>query len=179
MIKNDQKNRVADFFRSERRRLIFYVQKWIDDTAERDGEDIVQDVALSIFSQADITAPIENLSAYIYRALHNRVADLIKKRKLRVISLDSGQIRPRNFSLSALIFDLRDNAEKQLDQKEMHRRLYEAIGNLNDKDRAVVIATELEGRTFKELARQWEIPVGTLLARKHRAVKKIRKLLET
>ena len=177
MNKVDQKNRIADFFHSERRRLVFYVRKWIDDTAERDGEDIVQDVALSIFNQTDISAPIENLSAYIYRALHNRVVDLLRKRKAHFISLDSQDTGDVNLSLSTLISDLRYNAEKQLDKKELHRRLYEAIDNLNDRDKAVVIETEFEGRTFKELAQQWELPMGTLLAGKYRALKKIRKRL--
>ena len=135
-------------------------------------------MALSIFNQADITAPIENLSAYIYRALRNRVIDLLRKRKDRVISLDSEQISHTNLSLSALISDLRYNAENRLDKKQMRRRLYEAIDNLNDEDRAVVIETEFEKRTFKELSHQWGIPMGTLLARKHRALRKIRKLLE-
>jgi RNA polymerase sigma-70 factor (ECF subfamily) len=106
------------------------------------------------------------------------VIDLLRKRKDRVISLDSEQISHTNLSLSALISDLRYNAENRLDKKQMRRRLYEAIDNLNDEDRAVVIETELEKRTFKELSHQWGIPMGTLLARKHRALRKIRKLLE-
>jgi DNA-directed RNA polymerase specialized sigma24 family protein len=44
MSKEKQKERFVDFFRLERRRLIGYVRRWIEDTAERDGEDIVRDI---------------------------------------------------------------------------------------------------------------------------------------
>ena len=178
MSKNDQRDSIADFFRSERRRLVSYVRKWIDDTAERDGEDIVQDVALNIFNQADVTIPIENLSAYVYRALRNRVIDYLRKRKGHVIPLESEEIGKSNMALSALISDLRYNAEKELDKKELHQQVYEAINILNGRQKAVVIETEFEGRTFRELSLRWEVPMGTLLARKSRALKKIKTILE-
>jgi len=56
-------NRIAEFFRTEYRKWVGYVRRLIDDTAERDAEDVVQDVILHIFDRADIGAPIENLSA--------------------------------------------------------------------------------------------------------------------
>jgi DNA-directed RNA polymerase specialized sigma24 family protein len=49
---------------------------------------------------------------------------------------------------------------------------------LEPKQRAVWIATEIEGYTFKELAAKWEEPIGTLLSRKSRATKILRKLLK-
>jgi len=61
MIEQHQQKRIADFFSRERRRLVAYVRRWIDDTAEHDGEDIVPVVALNIFNQADVTVPIEYL----------------------------------------------------------------------------------------------------------------------
>ena len=67
-----QKKRIADFFAKEKSRLVNYVRRWVQDAAERDGEDIVQDVMLNIFDSTDITAPVENLAAYVYRSLYNR-----------------------------------------------------------------------------------------------------------
>ncbi len=51
------------------------------------------------------------------------------------------------------------------------------MDGLADEEKAVVLATEIEGRTFKELAADWDVPIGTLLARKSRALGKIRKRL--
>ena len=100
MGKEKQKETLADFFRLERRRLVGYVKRWIEDTAERDGEDIVQDVVFNIFNKADVTEPIENLTAYVYQALRNRTIDLIRKKRSNVMSLDTEVNNETNLSLS-------------------------------------------------------------------------------
>ena len=77
MDKEKQKERFVDFFRVERQRLIGYIRHRIEDTAQRDGEDIVQDVFFNVFNKSDITEPIENLTAYVYQAPRNRTIDLL------------------------------------------------------------------------------------------------------
>lgn len=44
--------------------------------------------------------------------------------------------------------------------------------------RAVWVATKIDGYSFKELSVKWQEPIGTLLARKSRATTKLRKLLQ-
>jgi DNA-directed RNA polymerase specialized sigma24 family protein len=51
------------------------------------------------------------------------------------------------------------------------------LDSLNKEQRAVIIATEFDDRPFRELSKEWEIPIGTLVARKSRALKKIREKL--
>jgi DNA-directed RNA polymerase specialized sigma24 family protein len=41
----------------------------------------------------------------------------------------------------------------------------------------VWIATEIDGYTFRELSKEWGLPMGTLLVRKHRAVAALQKEL--
>ena len=77
MDKEKQTERFVDFFRVERQRLIGYIRHRIEDTAQRDGEDIVQDVFFNVFNKSDITEPIENLTAYVYQAPRNRTIDLL------------------------------------------------------------------------------------------------------
>jgi RNA polymerase sigma factor (sigma-70 family) len=55
--------------------------------------------------------------------------------------------------------------------------MFDAIEDLPEAQREVLVATELEGRSFKELADEWNIPIGTLLARKHRAIRALRETL--
>jgi len=178
MDKEKQKDRFIDFFRVERRRLIGYVRRWIEDTAERDGEDIVQDVAFNVFNKADVTEPIENLTAYVYQALRNRTIDLIRKKRSHVMSLDTEVNNETKVSLSDLILDSRYRPDKELEKKELRRRIFQAIDSLNDQDRAIILETEISGRSFRELSEQWKVPIGTLLARKSRALRKIRETLE-
>jgi RNA polymerase sigma factor (sigma-70 family) len=61
--------------------------------------------------------------------------------------------------------------------QDLRQRLFAAIDRLPEPQRAVFLATELEGSSFRELAERWDVPIGTLLARKHRAVKALRAAL--
>jgi RNA polymerase sigma factor (sigma-70 family) len=157
-------SKFSQFFQKEYFRLVRYVRRLIDDAADRDAEDIVQDVMLSIFDKADVTIPIENLAAYVYRSLRNKVIDIFRKKEDLL-------------SLSDVIQDSRADTEREVERKELMGFVYRAIDSLPEDQKAVLVATEFEGWSFRELADKWEIPIGTLLARKSRALQHIRKKL--
>ena len=157
-------NRISEFFQREYRKLVNYVRRRIDDAADRDAEDVVMDVILNIFDKADISVPIDNLSAYVYQALRNRITDLFRSRR-------------DHTSLKEIVRESKEDVAGLLEQKQVHEDLYRALDILSDDQRAVVIATEFEGRPFKELAEDWKVPIGTLLARKSRALHKIKQIL--
>lgn len=164
MSAETQKKRIAGFIATEWGRLVSYVRAWIADTADRDAEDVVQDVLERMFDAADDAQPIVDLSAYLYRSLRNRVIDLYRKPK-------------RTAELSEEIADIRYDVEVALDREEATEALLDAIEDLPEAQREVLVATELGGRSFKELAAQWNVPIGTLLARKSRAVQALRETL--
>jgi RNA polymerase sigma factor (sigma-70 family) len=157
-------SKLAEFLRQERQALIGYVRRRIDDAADYEAEDIVQDVVVHLFDRADPSIPIQNLAAYIYRALRNKIVDFYRRKRetvvLREAALASGQ-----------------DPSLEIEKEEMLEDVFEAMEELSVEERAVVLATEMEGRTFKELAEDWDIPIGTLLARKSRALGKIRNQL--
>ena len=157
-------SKFSEFFQKEYFRLVRYVRRLIDDAADRDAEDIVQDVMLSIFDKADVTIPIENLAAYVYRSLRNRVIDVFRKKK-DILSLED------------VIGGSRCDTEREVERKELMDHVFRAIDSLPPGQRGILIATEFEGRSFRELSEEWEVPIGTLLARKSRALQHIREKL--
>jgi RNA polymerase sigma factor (sigma-70 family) len=159
-----QKKRIASLIATEWTRLVSYVRAWISDTADRDAEDVVQDVIERMFERADVTEPVADLSAYLYRSLRNRVIDLYRKPK-------------RAAELPEDLSDIRFEAAAEMDREEARETLFEAIDELPPAQREVLVATELEGKSFKELAEEWETPIGTLLARKHRAIRALKDTL--
>lgn len=157
-------SKFSEFFQKEYFRLVRYVRRLIDDAADRDAEDIVQDVMLSIFDKADVTIPIENLAAYVYRSLRNKVIDVFRKKKDIVL-------------LSDVIGASDNDTEREVERKELMDFVFRAIDSLPAGQRGILIATEFEGRSFRELSEEWEVPIGTLLARKSRALQHIREKL--
>jgi RNA polymerase sigma factor (sigma-70 family) len=172
---------LTEFFRKEYRAMVGYVRSRIDDTADRDSEDIVQDVMAAILSAADVTGPANNLAAYCYQALRNRVVDMLRRRRKQA-SLDApiGDVdHEEERTLLDVIADVKHDPGEAVESRQEHRNIMAAIDELPDDQRAVVIATEVEGRSFNELAESWDVPIGTLLARKSRAIEKIRAKLHT
>jgi RNA polymerase sigma-70 factor (ECF subfamily) len=171
MSEERQNRKFSDFFKTERLKMVNYVRGLIDDAADKDGEDIVQDVMLNLFNKADITVPIENLSAYIYQSLRNRVVDLLRNRKFEK-SID--ETNSDNISLSGLIHDSRYEAASEFEKKDMREEIFTAIDSLDEESKALIFLTEFEGKSFREISEEWDIPIGTLLSKKSRAIAKIR-----
>lgn len=157
-------NRLAEFIRRERNALVGYVRRRIDDAGDQDAEDIVQDVIVNLFDRADPTIPVQNIAAYIYRALRNAIIDRLRKRRETVA-----------FSEAAMASD--EDPYREAEKGEMLELVFKAMDELNVGEKAVILATEFDGRSFRDLAEEWGIPLGTLLARKSRALDKIRKQL--
>ncbi len=175
-MERDGKSRIFRFFDAERRRFIAFVKRKMTDISEMDAEDMVGEVMLAMLSRADPGGHVENLAAYVYRALNNKVTDLARKRR-RTVSLQSLADEDGNTVLLDFLTDSSADVYKKTESAEFHRRLAEAISRLEPKQRAVFIATELKGCSFRELSAQWNEPVGTLLSRKCRAVKALKEML--
>jgi RNA polymerase sigma-70 factor (ECF subfamily) len=172
-----KRDKITEFFSKEYQKLVKYVNRLIDETADRDAEDIVQDVAVNLFNQADIAIPIENLSAYVYRSLKNRIVDIFRGKK-PVIHLDADNNQANQLTLANIIYESKNEMASVMEKQEMYSQLYQAINALNEKDRAIVVASEIQGHSFRTLSERWGVPIGTLLARKSRALKKLSKKLK-
>ena len=166
-------DRIVSLITKERERWIGYVRRLIDDAAERDGEDIVQDVIVNLFDRADITEPVENLTAYVYRALRNRIIDYLRRRR-ESVSLDRGWSNEEALTLFDVLPEPPAGDLDEASRLDIRRKLLKAFSVLTEDQKEVLIETELEGRSFRELSEKWGVPLGTLLARKSRAIQKIK-----
>ena len=92
------------------------------------------------------------------------------------ISLDDGWTDDEETTLFQALPDPQTVEMDELTLMEIRENLFEVLSMLNDEQREVLIATELEGKTFQELSKEWGIPLGTLLARKSRAIQKVREI---
>ncbi len=167
---------LTDILVRERRALVNRVRRKLFDATEADAEDLVSDVFLSILRRADVVSELENLTGYVYRAIGNRILDHNRVPK-REQSLDTHAESddPLRRALDPPSDDV--SPEEALARKEERRALRAALDRLKPTERAVWIATEIEGKSFAELSEEWGEPRGTLLARKSRAGQQLRRLL--
>ncbi len=66
----------------------------------------------------------------------------------------------------------------ELVKAEQAAELYRSLERLKPVDRATLVAFYLRGRTLKQMAREFETPVGTIKRRLHVARNRLKKMLE-
>ncbi|WP_222982936.1 RNA polymerase sigma factor [Flagellimonas meishanensis] len=170
--KTENRNNLTAFFNDEYHSLRSYVQSKIRDTSERDAEDIVQDVALRVFSKADDILPINNIGGFVYSAIRNRIIDIMRGRPERKYSSEDIDLQWRDFA--ELFYGAADNSYAP----EMEAALKTAVTELKAPYRDIIIAVDFEGYSYKEIATRTGIPSGTLMSRRHRALSLLSKNLE-
>ena len=62
-------------------------------------------------------------------------------------------------------------------RRELGEKLEEALAQLPEKHRAILLLRELEGMSYEDLSRTLEIPKGTVMSRLFHARAKVQRLL--
>ncbi|WP_425235362.1 RNA polymerase sigma factor [Ulvibacterium sp.] len=165
MVSNTENyTKLKTFFNDEYHSLRFYVRSRIDNAADRDAEDIVQDVALKLFSRADSLSPIENIAGFVYNSIRNKIIDLMRTKKSEK-HLES-EIEDRFIEFAEVFYGKTDNAYSDHMKNELKR----AIFNLKPDYRDILLAVDFEGYSYRELSDETGVPQGTLMSRRHRAL---------
>jgi len=170
------KSALAEFFQVNYCRLTGYVRSRLQDSSHTSGEDIVQDVMLRMLESPDLLARVVDLSAYVFQSLRNRVIDVYRRAEEDVVSLDSED------DGGLCLFDVLPaeglHPEESYSRKARMELVFSLIRELPEDQARVIVETEFGGRRFRELSEEWGVPVGTLLARKHRGLAAIRRRLQ-
>jgi RNA polymerase sigma factor (sigma-70 family) len=172
----EQDQRISEVVKREQSRLRNFIRWRVPDP--RDAEDILQDVFYELVEANRLLMPIEHITGWLFRVARNRITDLFRKKK------------PESFSDSADADDYGelpqwedllpspDAGPEALYARNVLLAEFElAVDELPEEQRAVFIAHELEGRSFKEMAAESGVSVNTLLSRKRYAVLHLRERL--
>jgi RNA polymerase sigma factor (sigma-70 family) len=175
MKADNQRTSLDSFFKKEYNKLLNYVRKNIKELYFNvPPEDIIQDVALNLLSKFDVDLQIENLAAYIYRSLKNKIIDEKRKTK-NDLSIEYFE---QNKKLNEEVISILDESNIEEGKPDIDKeKLYKAIALLNPDEQEIILSTEFDKKTYIELSEKLDIPIGTLLSRKHRALAKLFKIL--
>ena len=121
------------------------------------------------------TKPIDNLTAYIYTALRNKVKDLLKRKRISTVDINmiSDDLQNHNPAISRSIY----TPEEEHERLQLANLLVDALESISEEQREIFILTELEGQTYQEISEKTGISVNTLLARKRYAMAKLKEIL--
>lgn len=162
----------------ERTRLVNFIRRRIRDP--HDAEDILQDVFHEFVQAYRLPAPIEQASAWLFRAARNRIIDRFRKKKEEPLSdlFDDDDEAGNEYRLDLNLPAHDAGPEAQYARVVLLKALQDALDELPPNQRDVFIAHELEGRSFKDIAAESGVTLNTLLARKRYAVLHLRARLQ-
>lgn len=178
----EQDRRISTVVKAEGARLRNFIRKRVAD--EADTEDILQEVFYEFVQTYRLMKPIEQAGAWLFRVARNRIIDRFRKRSHDPLEETLQSAQPLNEEGERLALD-EFLPSPDAGPEAIYLRtllidaLEDAIGELPEEQRAVFIAHEIEGRSFKELAEETGTNINTLLARKRYAVRHLRSRLQS
>ena len=131
-------------------------------------EDLTQEAFIKAFSSLKNFNEEFAFSTWLYKIATNNCIDYIRRRKLQTYSID----KPIESKDSDYTFELPDDsyeADKELISGQRARLLQEAIDQLPEKYRRVIMLRHSEERSYEEIAKMLRIPIGTVKAHIFRA----------
>jgi RNA polymerase sigma factor (sigma-70 family) len=163
--------------RRERGRLLAYIRRWIADAAE--AEDILQESLYELVLAYRMMQPVEQAGAWLARVARNRIIDRFRRRSGRPRAVEEpAEAEDPGGSLTDLLPASAGGPEAEVMRDILLSEVEAALEELPGEQREVFIAHELEGVSFRELARRSGVSMNTLLARKRYAVRFLRKRLQ-
>ncbi len=145
----------------------------LDMTGNReDALDCMQETMLKAYRSFSSlrNRDLRHFIPWIRRIAANTCIDMIRRRK-NTVSLESMQEKGTDVSL-----DLPGPYEK-LENAEKRRLMREAMQQLDDEARAMVIFRDVQGLSYDEIAEILNIPLGTVKSRIFRAREKLGRIL--
>jgi len=130
---------------------------------------------------------------WLFRIAMNRLRDEMRRRKRQATSMDmspgavagasGGGDRPSQWAAAqSQVVRLHGTPSRtpleEMTHGEQLDSVRQAVEMLSETDREIVYLRHTAGLTFAQIAETLEQPLGTVLARGHRALVKLRKLLE-
>jgi len=137
-----------------------------------EAEEVVQEVFLTVYEKTQMFRGHSAFSTWLYRITMNAALTKLRQRKRsEAVSLDDflpryGEDGPH---LQRPVVDWSKDIEKRLADEEIHRLLLQALDQLPPMDRTVVVLSDLEGHSDREIGVALGLSVGAVKSRLHRS----------
>ena len=144
-------------------------------------EEVVQEVFLALYEKAQTFRGEAAFSTWLYRLTANAALSRLRRRQRhREVVMEEylPQFRDDGHHLARPVVDWSSTVETQLSNAQLCALLQEAIAELAPLDKAVVVLSDIEEMSNKEIAETLDLTVSAVKARLHRARLFIRGRLE-
>lgn len=145
---------------------------------EQDAEDAAQEAMLKAYRYLGSFKEESGFYTWIYRITHNICLDMLRKRK-RSLAHETDLVKKDQDGQEAevQIIDAKPQPEEQLMSKQVQKEMQNAIAELKENYRIVLVMRDIEGMSYDDIAAVLEISAGTVKSRLNRARENLRKII--
>ena len=124
----------------------------------KENEDIEQEVYIKVWRGSEGKS-ISRISQWVNKITANTCKDFLKSKQFRTENM---KIDDEN-----ILNEVRDTKtpEKILNSKQRQKMILKAVDNLPKKMRDVIILYEFEQKSYDEISRKLNVPIGTVKSR--------------
>ena len=172
-------------------RLLFWMLTAFEDTAQRyqrrvysfaryllssreEAEDVTQEVLLRLWRHRQ-GVDEERLGSWLLRVTRNACYDLLRKRRSEAAA---GVVRTFDDEAAREVASGEPGPQDQAEASDFRRRLLEALADLGEPYKSVVILREVQGLPHREIGEALGIPEATVRVHLHRGRRKLRERLK-
>jgi len=144
----------------------------------QEAEDLLQDMFVKLVEKIRNYHHRGLFEAWLFRVAANLARDRARRNQQRVSRTVSLNVGPEGQgSLIDTLKSVEKTASQRLDDKEQADRLGQALAQLSEQEREIILLRHYGGLSFKEIAEQLKIPIGTALTRVHRGLKHLKRII--
>jgi RNA polymerase sigma-70 factor (ECF subfamily) len=144
---------------------------------EHDAEDLLSEVMLRLVRTLKTYDDRGKFEPWLFRIAANLVRDRLRRGKTNPQALSLSTEDDYGGALADRLSGHLPSAYEELAASESNVELHEALERLDERTRHMVVLRHFAGMGFREIADVFECPVGTVLARVHRGLKALRRLM--
>jgi RNA polymerase sigma-70 factor (ECF subfamily) len=140
--------------------------------SREEAEEVVQEVFLTVYEKAQTFRGASAFSTWLYRVTANAALTKLRRRKKgEEQSLDDylPSFREDGHHLVRPVVDWSHELEERVASGERQRLLQQALDQLSPVDKAVVVLSDLEGLSDREIGLALGLSVSAVKARLHRS----------
>ena len=142
-----------------------------------EAEDLLSELWVRLLRTLGNYSHSGRFDQWLFRIAANLVRDRIRRKVSHgvTVSLDSSKDGEKTFDTAD------DHQAEPIDimkSGEARQAVQAALAKLDEKTREMILLRHFGEMSFAELAKEFDCPVGTVLARVHRGMQKLRQLLE-
>ncbi len=143
-----------------------------------DAEDLVGEVMLRLVRRLGDYNEQGRFEPWLFSIAANLVRDRIRRSSTRPTLASLNVESADGASLAETVRDRDRPVEAGLERADISEALNAALERLDEQARGMVLLRHFGQMSFREIAEVFECPLGTVLAKVHRALKALREMME-